>query len=163
MFSTLKQKLLCAITTEQSSSRLALAFCIGNYIAFSPFIGFHGLMAIVFSWLSGLNFAIMFAAAYGINNLATAIPIYGADYFFGYWLTHTILHADLNFLNPWWLINFHIFCQNKIGIPLPCMWSFLIGGNVLGIITSIALYPLCKYMFDTLKAPKTTELKESNT
>ena len=151
MFNKLKHKLQTYIASEHSPTQLALAFCIGNYIAFSPFIGFHGLMALVISWLSGLNFPIMFAAAYGINNLLTAVPIYASDYILGYWITHTLFHLNLDFLTPWWLEQFQHFCHTKIGMPFPCIWSFLIGGNVLGILTSIGLYPIMKHCFKKLK------------
>lgn len=127
---------------DQSPERIAASFCIGNYIAFSPFFGLHGVMVIIFSWLLSLNFGIMFAAAYGINNLWTAIPIYTADYLFGHWLVHSVLNLPAESLTPVWLDSVSTTFASYTGLAKPCMVSFLIGGNLLGIITSIILYPI---------------------
>lgn len=82
MLKRIKNFFSSIFSQDQSPERLSASFCVGNYIAFSPYFGLHGVMVVICSWLFGLNFGIMFAAAYGINNLWTAIPIYTADYFF---------------------------------------------------------------------------------
>jgi len=135
------------VSTDQSAHMLSLSFCMGNYIAFSPYIGFHTIMIFLFSWLFKLNPGVTFAAAYGINNIWTAIPVYTADYLFGYWLVHNILHLNVAAWNPAWMESIGTFCKTYLGFSNPCIWSFLIGGNLLGIISSILLYPLLKYIF----------------
>ena len=135
---------------ERSPQKLAISFCIGNYIAFSPFIGLHTVMVFIAAWLFSLNFPVTFAEAYGINNLWTAVPIYTADYIFGYWLVHKVIHLNGLLYNPHW---FNLMCQffeQKLGLVKPCIWSFLIGGNLLGILTSIILYPFMVKLFSKL-------------
>jgi len=93
---------------------------MGNYIAFSPFIGFHGLMAFVLSWLMGLNVAVTFATAYFVNNFWTAIPVYTADYIFGYWLIHDIFQYDVTGITPLWMTSLSELCAQKLGINNLC-------------------------------------------
>jgi len=138
------------ISHEQSPNKLAFSFCVGNYIAFSPFIGFHGIMACVFSWLFRLNLAVTFATAYFVNNIWTAIPVYTADYAFGYWLVHNIFHLNTEAFTPSWMNALSLYLEQKLGLPRPCFWSFLIGGNILGIIVSVGLYPGMQRLFNKL-------------
>ncbi|MGE0009710.1 MAG: DUF2062 domain-containing protein [Candidatus Babeliales bacterium] len=142
MLTRIKNFFASLFNQDLSPKHIAAAFCLGNYIAFSPFFGLHGIMVFVFSWLFGLHFGIMFAAAYGINNPWTAIPIYSADYFFGHWLVHSIFQLPTANITPWWLD----YVSNKFaaftGFAKPCMISFLIGGNLLGILVSVLLYPI---------------------
>ncbi|MEX0940342.1 MAG: DUF2062 domain-containing protein [Candidatus Babeliales bacterium] len=135
---------------ERSPHKLALSFCIGSYIAFSPFLFFHTIMVFAGVWLFQLNFPITLTAAYGINNPWTAIPIYMIDYIFGYWILHKLLHIKVVTIFPEWMSYLNYFFEYKLGLPQPCIWSFLIGGNLLGIILSVLLYPLMKKIFSKL-------------
>ncbi|MCK4517171.1 DUF2062 domain-containing protein [Candidatus Babeliales bacterium] len=126
-----------ALHTNNTPAKLAVSFCIGIYIAFSPFPGGHTVMMFAFTWLFGLNFPILFFAT-SFNNPWTAIPFYAADYSFGYWFTHSFLG-----LNPAWAFSFERF----LGSSKICLWSFFIGGNVLGILFAIICYPLVLRLF----------------
>lgn len=141
-----------AFEQKQSMHTLALSLCIGNYIAFSPFIGLHTVMVLVSVWLFNLNMPITFAIAYGVNNPWTAIPVYALDYLIGYWIVHDI--AVLELQNPSWMAWIEYFIQNNLNLPKPCLWSFLIGGNVLGILTSIVAYPIALKLFTFLAREK---------
>lgn len=138
------------IAKERSYQRLAASFCIGVYIAFSPFIGLHTVMVCIFSWLFRLNIAVTFAGALLVNNPWTMIPVYTTGYFFGDWLIRHVLGFDLLGLNPWWMsfINESLF--EYTGISTVSLWSFLVGGNLLGIVISVMLYPVMKRLFAQL-------------
>jgi uncharacterized protein len=142
------------ILHEKSADKLALSFCVGNYIAFSPFIGLHTIMAFLFSWLFNLNLAVTCATTYFINNPWTAIPVYMIDYMFGHWLVHDILHLNFTAITPTWIHSLTSLLEQKLGINSPCFWSFLIGGNILGIIISIVLYPNMQKLFKKLLQQK---------
>ena len=143
---------------EKSSHKLALSFCMGTYRAFSPFPGLHTIMIFVFSILFGLNMTVTFAAAYGINNPFTLVPVYAADYGVGYWLLYKIAAFDASAFNPWWINSLSTVCEQRLGFPLPCMWSFLIGGNILGIVLACLLYPITKQIFTYCKASESGTL-----
>ncbi len=140
---------------EKSPHKLALSFCMGAFIAFSPFPGLHTIMIFAFSVLFGLNLSVTFAAAYGINNPITLIPVYAADYGLGYWLLHKLLALDVAAINPWWMQTCSMYFEQKLGLPLPCIWSFLIGGNILGIVIALVLYPITKQLFSYCKSTET--------
>ena len=76
-----------AFTSGWSVEKLTLSFCIGIYIAFSPFPGIHTVMMLVAKWLFRLNFTVLFIAT-SINNPWTMIPFFSFDFFFGYWFVH---------------------------------------------------------------------------
>lgn len=133
------KKLLLA---ERTPAKLAFACSVGIFIAFWPFIGIHWLLTIVLAWVFRLNIAVVYAAAHVVNNPFTMIPIYLAGYATGLFVTNTLLGIDLLPHNPTWMqwLNVKLAC---LGIPNISLWSFLIGGHVLGLfIALIAYYPL---------------------
>lgn len=142
------------IFKERSAHRLAISFCVGNFIAFSPFIAFHTIMVIASGWLFRLNTSLMLAVSYGINNPWTAIPIYTLDYVFGKWLLYSFLKVDMRAYNPAWVTALEQWCSTYLGIKDLCFWSFIIGGNVLGIIISVLLYPVIYAIFRKLAAER---------
>lgn len=137
------------INWQHSPKKLALSFCIGNYIAFSPFLGLHTIMVFILSWLLNLNTPLVFAVSCGVNNPWTAAPIYSLDYLFGYWLIHHVLHYDSLYIPSWYGFIVDFF-QHKLGMAAPCIWSFLIGGNLLAILVSVLIYPMVLFIFSRM-------------
>lgn len=150
------------IYQERSAQKLALSFCIGAYIAFSPFPCFHTLMAFLFAWLFSLNLGVTFASSCFINNPWTMIPVYGADYGFGYWLLYKIFNVNPINFEPSWMHYINVFCEKSLGIAKPCLWSFLLGGNVLGICLGLLLYPIMKKVFSYYLAHEFGQTYEGN-
>ena len=106
------------VLQEKSAYKLAASCALGAYIAFSPFVGLHTVMVFAFSWLFALNSAVTWAVSVAINNPWTMMPVYGVDYLVGDW------------------------CAQYFGITLPAGWAFLIGGNLLGLLIGVMLYPI---------------------
>lgn len=129
-----------AFTTGWSVEKLTLSFCMGIYIAFSPFPGAHTIMMIIATWLFKLNFPVLFIAT-SLNNPWTMIPFFTFDYIFGYWFLHDIMGYS-----PGWVISLAKF----MGSGEICLMSFLIGGNVLGIFFGLTSYPLVSFIFKRL-------------
>lgn len=132
---------------ERSPEKLALSFSMGTYIAFSPFMGFHTVMVFLFTWIFGLNLGVTLASSCFINNPWTMIPVYSAGYGFGYWMMHNLFNINTIFLEPAWMMSVNNFFEHTIGFAKPCLWSFLVGGNILGIALGLFLYPLMKRIF----------------
>ena len=132
------------LTYERCPQRLALSCCVGIYIAFSPFVGFHTVMAFLFSWLFALNCAVMLVVSCCINNPWTMVPIYASDYVVGDWLFY-FFGIDGAQSNPTWMIAINKFIAKymSIGNGLS-LWAFLIGGNLLGCVISGTVYPILK-------------------
>jgi uncharacterized protein len=138
------------IGSETSPRRLALSFSLGTYIAFSPFLGLHTLMVLILGWLSRLNIPVAMTAAYVVNNPWTMIPIYSAGYALGYFLLHKATSLGTLLTNPTWMHNVDNFFNQYLHMSQPCLWSFFIGGNLLGIFVAILAYPFTKPMFAKL-------------
>lgn len=129
--SKIKEILQKALLGGVSARNLALSASVGVYIAFSPFPGLHTLMMLAATWLFRLHFPTLFIFS-SINNPWTMIPFFSLDYFFGHWLVHSCMGWE-----PSWVISLaKVFGEGSI-----CLWSFLIGGNVLGIIAGVLSYP----------------------
>lgn len=145
-----KEFLMGLLLKEHSPKKLAMAFSLGVYIAFSPFPGFHTAMVFVLSWLCGLNVAAVLASSCLINNPWTMIPVYMADYVFGNWLCCTFLGTNMIGFNPAWMNGMAQWLCQTTGLAHISLASFLIGGNVLGIGLAFLLYPIMRYIFSTL-------------
>ena len=103
---------------EKSAYKLAASCALGAYIAFSPFVGLHTAMVFALSWLFTLNSTVTWAVSVAINNPWTMVPVYFSDYMVGDKLAQFF------------------------GFTLPASWAFLIGGNLLGLIIGVMLYPI---------------------
>lgn len=126
-----------------SSKNLVRSCCVGVYIAFSPFVGFHTIMVCIFSWLFRLNFPVTMGISILINNPWTMIPVYGADYLFGELLFYT-MGINSKAWNPVWVEMLNAKITAYVPIPTVSLWSFMIGGNLLGIMIAGMLYPVFK-------------------
>lgn len=138
------------ILNEQSSIKLARSFCVGIYIAFSPFIFFHTIMKVAASWIFRLNMATVFASSCLINNPWTMIPVYTGGYFFGEFVLGTLCKLDTMSYNPNWMTGVNEILATYIGLPKIAFWSFLVGGNLLGIICALVFYPTMCNLFSKM-------------
>jgi uncharacterized protein (DUF2062 family) len=136
-----------------TARQLAISFCVGVYIAFSPFPGLHTWMTLLAAWVFSLNVAVVFAASMVINNPWTMIPIYGSDYLLGDYLLRFWYgsSAQVCALDPAWMCPVNNFFHKYTGIEPVSLWGFLLGGNILGITLAFALYPLIKRLFQAIK------------
>jgi len=137
---------------EFSPEILAWSFAVGVYIAFSPFPGCHTIMILVTRFFFRCNVPILFFST-SFNNPWTMIPFFSLDYFFGHWLVHSVLG-----LNPGMVISLE-----KVGLSgTLCLWSFLIGGNVLGIAGALISYPIMKRVFAAFARKKQPIVQDEN-
>lgn len=130
---------------ERTPKKLARASCAGIFIAFSPLIGIHWLLTILFAWIFKLNVGVIYAAAHVVNNPLTMVPVYLAGYAVGNFIMD-FFGIDMLAYNPLWMnwLNLKISC---LGIPNISLWTFLIGGHVLGIFSSLIAYPFLLHFF----------------
>lgn len=131
---------------ERSPHKLALSCCLGIYIAFSPYVGFHTILIFLLSWLFALNPVVTFTSSYIFNNPWTMVPLYLADYLFGKWFL-CYIGIDAMAINPSWMSWINEPLQHYTGISGISFWAFMVGGNLLGIIFSVILYPVLLFFF----------------
>ena len=131
-----------ALTSGWSVNKLTQSFCIGVFIAFFPIPGSHTVIMLASKWLFRLNFPVLFFST-SFNNPWTMIPFFSFDYVFGYWFVHKFLGWD-----PGWAISL----EKLFGSGNVCIWSFFIGGNILGILFALICYPFVHFIFRKLVA-----------
>lgn len=114
--------------------RLALAFAMGVFIAFSPTIGLHTLSVFAAAWALRLNTIVIFTAAF-LNNPWTIVPMYGFCLWFGIRITGSdIPTPDI----PWGQVGIkEIFLLLK-----PYLWPFVAGTVVIGVAAAAFSYAL---------------------
>jgi len=148
MLEKTKEILTRLLLAERAPTRLAVAFCVGTFVAFSPFIGLHTLLMIIIAWFCHLNFAMIYLASHIFNNPITTIPLYWADYRVGIWFCDHILGYIPT--NPVWMEWINTQLSYYTGLSGMSLWAFIIGGNLLGAAVSVMLYPLIRWMFNRL-------------
>ena len=78
----LKRWVRYVLHTDDTPPRAALAFALGVFIAWTPVIGFHTLLALGLAFLLGLNRLAVLAGTF-VNNPWTFVPIYSASAYLG--------------------------------------------------------------------------------
>lgn len=132
---------------ETSVRRLALSTCLGIYVAFSPFVGLHTLMAISLAWLLSFNMAVTLMVSCLINNPWTMVPVYGCNYIFGKWVCYSC-NVDLMAYAPQLFLSLFEPLSSSIGVSSHSIWTFFIGGNILSILLAIMMYLPIKWLFE---------------
>lgn len=137
------------VIKERSPRKLAISFCVGVYISFSPFVFLHTVMVFLFTWLFRLNLPAVWAGAF-VNNPWTMVPCYAAGYMVGEFSLGTVCGIDTAAINPSWMGGLNESLTYYTGMKAVSLWSFLLGGNLLGIVLGVMLYPVFKRIFARL-------------
>jgi len=168
-FKRIKKIFQNLVVKEKSPNVLAFSFCVGVYVAFCPYVGLHTVIIFLTSWLFSLNLAASFSAAWLINNPWTMFGIYTADYMAGDLFLKKLLGICPLAINPAWMAPVNNFIAKHTGISGISIWSFFIGGNLLGLLLSVMLYPVVKLIFkrlsknaNTVDCNKECQVNENN-
>jgi len=139
------------LAIDDPPERTALAFSIGVFIAFSPFLGLHTITATVIAFAFRFNKIAIYTGTFVNNPFLTLVPIILASYAVGALVMGRplALPADSMELlkNPhlltteWWGKLFK--SSGEVLIP------YVIGGMVLSVICSLVAYPLTLHLLRT--------------
>jgi hypothetical protein len=134
----LKVLLADLLGREEPPERVAAAIALGVGIGFSPFIGFHFLLAIGLAFLFRLN---RFDAVIGqfTGNPWTLPPVYAVGYAIG----RRLLSYDRTEVPdlPWDRLLHRDFWHSFTGDALhPRLFSFLVGTSVLAVLIALSAY-----------------------
>ncbi len=119
---------------DDSPNRLAAAFALGVFIAFTPTIGLHTVCCLLFAWIFRLSKLVVLTAAF-INNPWTIVPMYGFCLWLGMKITGiaatvpAIAWNDITFMNAYEVL-------------LPYLRPFVTGTIVVGLIAAAIAYLL---------------------
>lgn len=139
MISRLRIKIRKILLLDCPPNRIAAAAAIGVIVGFSPYIGFHTVIAIGLSFIFNLPLYPLIVGAY-ITNPFTFIPIYTACYKFGELVTGQTAEFPVNFSD----MTFKTILTTAKTIFVPFFTGAHLLGLILGGITYILSYYLVK-------------------
>ena len=133
------------LAIDDPPERTALAFSIGVFIAFSPFLGLHTIMATVVAFLFRFNKIAIYTGTFLNNPFLTLVPIIIASYAVGAFILGrplSIPEEGLELLkNPRLFSGDYyrlLFVQSWNHI----VWPFSVGASALSVVCSLLAYPL---------------------
>ena len=144
------------LAIDDPPERTALAFSIGVFIAFSPFLGLHTIMATAIAFLFRFNKIAIYTGTFVNNPFLTLVPIIVASYAVGAFLMGRPLGlpADgLELLRRPHLLSGDYWRQlfmHSWDVLLP----FTVGGMVLSVVCSLMAYPATLWLLRTRRARK---------
>lgn len=132
------------LAIDDPPERTAFAFSIGVFIAFSPFLGLHTLMATALAFLFRFNKIAIYTGTFVNNPFLTLVPIIIASYAIGAFILGRPLRIPDEGLEL--LKNPRIFSGDYYRQVFlqswNIVWPFSIGGLALSVVCSLLAYPL---------------------
>ncbi|HEX8722035.1 MAG TPA: DUF2062 domain-containing protein [Pyrinomonadaceae bacterium] len=132
------------LALEDPPERTALAFSVGVFIAFSPLLGLHTILATALALLFRFNKVAIYAGTFVNNPFLTLVPIILASYAVGAFLLGrpvALPPGGMALLREPHLLTAAYWGELSAqfwGVLLP----FAVGGTVLSVVCSLAAYPV---------------------
>jgi len=128
----LRERLHALIKLDDPPHKLAFAFALGVFVAFSPIIGLHVITCLALGWIFRLNKLVILTASF-INNPWTVVPLYG----FCIWLGIKITGENRAVPRIAWD---QLSLENSYIVLKPYIWSYVAGTLIVGAIAAIISY-----------------------
>jgi uncharacterized protein len=132
------------LALDDPPERTALAFSIGVFIAFSPFLGLHTIAATLIAFLFRFNKIAIYTGTFINNPFLTLVPIVIVSYAIGAFLLGRPLMLSESGLEV--LTHPRIFSAEYYKQLFVEAWAvflpFAIGGLLLSVVCSLVAYPL---------------------
>lgn len=134
---------------EDSPHRIALSFGLGVFIAFSPLLGLHTVMALGIAIAFRLSKAAIIVGIY-VNNPWTIAPMYMAGTLLGcaFLGVSTDELADIRFDEHGW--TFYRTLAHQLE---PYLWPFVVGNTLLGIVFGLLAYFVLRRVLERRRRP----------
>ena len=153
------------LAIDDPPERTALAFSIGVFIAFSPFLGLHTIMATALAFLFRFNKIAIYTGTFINNPFLTLVPIIIASYTVGAFILGKPLRIPDEGLEL--LKNPRLFSGDYYKLLFVqswnIVWPFSVGGMVLSVVCSAIAYPLTLRALRAYRARKKPQITRSNT
>ena len=132
------------LAVDDPPERTALAFSVGVFIAFSPFLGLHTLMATALAFAFRFNKIAIYTGTFINNPFLTLVPIIVASYAVGALVMGRPLALPGGALEL--LEEPHLLTASYWRQLLDRLWDvvvpFSVGATVLSVVCSLAAYPV---------------------
>ena len=144
------------LALDDPPERTALAFSLGVFIAFSPFLGLHTILATLIAFLFRFNKVAVYTGTFINNPFLTLVPIIIASYAIGAFILGRPLRipaAGIELLrhpHPLTASYYHKLFRESWDI----VWPFSIGGMFLSVVCSLIAYPVTSSLLRARKRSK---------
>ena len=148
------------LALDDPPERTALAFSIGVFIAFSPFLGLHTIVATLIAFLFRLNKIAIYTGTFTNNPFFTLVPIIIASYTVGAFVLGRPLRIPpegIELLRHPRLLSGDYYSQTFVR-SWYLVEPFALGGLVLSVVCSLTAYPLTLWV---LRANRRTRQEQS--
>lgn len=154
-----RERLQGIMKLDDPPHKLALAFAIGVFIAFSPWLGLHIISCFFFAWLFRVSKVVVLTGAF-VNNPWTMVPMYAFCLWFGIKITGGTAEVPKI---AWSTLGF----RDLFSVLLPFLWPFVVGTLVTGAVASVPTYFLIlwlikRYRREETKLAVVEELREES-
>jgi uncharacterized protein len=133
------------LAIDDPPERTALAFSIGIFIAFSPFLGLHTIMATVLAFAFRFNKIAIYTGTFINNPIFTLVPIIIISYAVGaFFLGRPLSIPDegIALLRDPHLFSRDYYRRLFVQSWNHIVWPFAIGATVLSVVCSLLAYPI---------------------
>ncbi len=140
------------LTLDDTPERIALAFSIGVFFAFSPLIGLHTFLGLLVAFLFGLNRAAVLVGVF-INNPWTLVPIYSvATYVGGLLIGFPATSAMPEF---GWKQVFHSSFWHQLSSQWLLIKPLLLGSSILSVLFALLSFLFARFLIIKFRAYRT--------
>jgi len=132
------------LALDDPPERTALAFSLGVFIAFSPFLGLHTILATLIAFLFRFNKVAIYSGTFINNPFLTLVPIIIASYAIGAFVLGRPLRipaAGVDLLRHPHLVTAGYY-RKLFRESWDIVWPFSIGGLTLSVVCSLIAYPV---------------------
>ncbi|MEP6819865.1 MAG: DUF2062 domain-containing protein [bacterium] len=132
------------LALDDPPERTALAFSLGVFIAFSPFLGLHTILATSIAFLFRFNKVAIYSGTFINNPFLTLVPIIIASYAVGAFILGRPLRipaAGVELLRHPHLLT-AAYYSKLFRESWDIVWPFTIGGLTLSVVCSLIAYPV---------------------
>ena len=144
------------LALDDPPERTALAFSIGVFIAFSPFLGLHTLLATAIAFLFRFNKVAIYSGTFINNPFLTLVPIIIASYAIGAFVLGQPLRIPaegLALLKEPHLLTGDYY-RKLFRESWQIVWPFSIGAMVLSVVCSLIAYPVTSWLLRSHRSRK---------
>jgi uncharacterized protein (DUF2062 family) len=129
-----RDRIVSLFKLDDPPHKLALAFALGVFVAFSPTVGLHIASCILLAWIFRVSKLVVLTASF-INNPWTIVPLYGLCIWFGIKITGTTVPVPQIAWNDLTITSAYLILK-------PYLWPYIAGTLILGTIAAIIAYLL---------------------
>lgn len=148
----IRERIREILKLNEPPHRLSLAFALGIFIAFSPWLGLHIVSAVFLAWLFRLNKVVVLTATF-VNNPWTIVPMYAFCLWFGVKITGGGARVPEI---AWTTLGF----SGLFSVLMPILWPFVAGTLVIGAAAAVFSYVLFFWLVKRYRREE-TELRQS--